>query len=577
MGGYLIYRLFNVGIAPNAKLQQFSRYGVASIFAVMPMVATQTSVCQTAVYISFFVAALWAITYPLTYHLTHRRSSPDYDNQLDVAFGIYLFGIIVGLNILLPKLSAVWTMVAVVFVVICLSQWIYYFTYSEVVDDNGIKALQDTHYNEIIEYFQSYSPIKVIATALASFALLGCFIYVGASNPIVVPECMWWQTAIAVAVVAFMTFYTFKKHHGVFGRTGIVSLWCEVKKYDQQNAAYITNREERLSGLQVEAKTQLSTPHTIMLVIGESASRDFMSAFTPMDEDTTPWLRTLSTDKEHCILFHNAYSCDIQTVPTLSKSLTETNQYDGGEFMTSCSIVDIAHKLGYRVHWYSNQGHLGASDTPITIVAGTADVAKWTKQELGKPQYDEALVDFLSELDPQQNNLLVLHLKGSHFNYENRFKEEMRQWGEKGSHDQVTNYKNTLYYTDTQLRRFYEEAKERLNLRAMVYMSDHADVPDRHRQPNFGGFRDIRIPLMVWLSEEYLSVRPERTAALHANADRYWTNDMLYELMCGLMDVSSNHFSEANSLASAEYKYKREDLTAINGQIRVCEDHGELR
>ena len=65
------------------------------------------------------------------------------------------------------------------------------------------------------------------------------------------------------------------------------------------------------------------------------------------------------------------------------------NQYDKSQkFSTACSIVDIAHKLGWRVHWYSNQGHLGAADTPITIIAETSDVAKWTKQELGKVQYD---------------------------------------------------------------------------------------------------------------------------------------------------------------------------------------------
>ena len=298
-----------------------------------------------------------------------------------------------------------------------------------------------------------------------------------------------------------------------------------------------------------------------------------MSAFTPMEERTTPWLESLCADHKHCTIFPNAYSCDIQTVPTLEKALTEYNQYDGGQFYTSCSIVDVAHKLGYAVHWYSNQGHLGAADTPITLVANTSEVAKWTRQELNKPQYDETLIDFLDEVDPGVNNLVVLHLKGSHFNYENRFTEELRQWGEPGNHDQVTNYKNTIFYTDTVLSRAFDYCRKRLSLSAMVYFSDHADVPDRHRQPNFGGFRDTRIPLFVWLSDDYIAQRPHRAEAIKQNAQKYWTNDLAYDLMCGLFDVRSNHFKEENSIASTSYKYTRDMLTAMSGKVRIAEDN----
>lgn len=69
------------------------------------------------------------------------------------------------------------------------------------------------------------------------------------------------------------------------------------------------------------------------------------------------------------------------TVNSLERALTECNQYNDKEFFDSVSIVDMAHKLGYKVHWYSNQGHLGAFDTPVTLVADTSDVARWTDQQ----------------------------------------------------------------------------------------------------------------------------------------------------------------------------------------------------
>ena len=55
-----------------------------------------------------------------------------------------------------------------------------------------------------------------------------------------------------------------------------------------------------------------------------------------------------------------------------------------------------------------------------------------TKQDLGKVQYDESLVDFLDELDPEENNFLVLHLKGSHFNFLNRYPADRTVWENRG-------------------------------------------------------------------------------------------------------------------------------------------------
>lgn len=571
LGGYAVYLLCNHGLAKNARLQQLLRYLAGALVAVVPLAVTGTSPVQPASLLALAVAVMWMVTYPLTYHLTHRRNAPDYDNQIDVAFGIYLYGQLSGL-MLLPSTS--WVIGAVIFVLCFVPVWLwgYYLTCHNVLDDSGMKMLQETDYNEILEFLHSYSWIRVAGTMLFVLLLAVVFVVMPLRHPLVAGSLDLWRLLIALAAVVFMMVYTWKPRHGLFVRTGIASLYSIVREYVTNNSLYTEQQQQRLQSLNVSAAHPLDAPHTIIMVIGESASRDFMSAFTTMEEQTTPWLDELSSDTDRCILFPHAYSCDIQTVPVLEKALTEYNQYDGGQFYTSCSIVDIAHRLGYHVHWYSNQGHLGAADTPITLVANTSDVAKWTKQELSKAQYDETLLEFLDEVSPERNNMVVLHLIGSHFNYENRFKEETRQWGEPRSHDQVTNYKNTIYYTDSVLHRVFDYARQHLNLQAMVYCSDHADVPDRHRQPNFGGFRDTRIPLAVWLGDDYRKKRPERAKALHDNRQRYWTNDLLYDLMCGLMDAQGNHFREENSLASTTYRFQRDELTAMNGSVRIAND-----
>lgn len=570
---FAIYMLCNKGLSHIARGQQFRRYMLASACAMVPAVATRLDLMQPAVLMALATSVAWMVTYPLLYHLTNRRSATGYDHQIDIAFGIYMFGMLTGLLAILPSPAAVWP-AEYLLIMVPLAHWVYYIVCKSCINVSGMKMLQETHYNEIIEFLRSYHPLKVAAVAVAVAAVGAvcmaanvCSGFHGGTGGIP-------QRIVAAAATLFMAVYMFKPGHGLFVRTGLCGLYKAVKEYVRSNSSYAADVQKRMAGLEAGLlRAAGDRPSTVMLVIGESASRDFMSAFTDMPVDTTPWMRAMKEDREHCILFPNAYSCDVQTVPTLEKALTECNQYDGGQFHTSCSIVDVAHKLGWRVHWYSNQGHLGAADTPITLVAETADVAKWTNQELNRVQYDESLIEFLDEVDPTVNNLVVLHLKGSHFNFENRFPKAMRQWGKDGDDDDIVSYNNSIYYTDTVMRRFFDYGRSRLNMQAMIYFSDHGCVPDRHRLPNFGGFGDTRIPLMVWMADGYIEKHPDRAGALRANSGRYWTNDLAYDLVCGIMDIRSNRFNEYNSLASRGYRYTRDMLFTMSGQIRISDDN----
>ena len=63
------------------------------------------------------------------------------------------------------------------------------------------------------------------------------------------------------------------------------------------------------------------------MVIGESESRDYMSAFTNYPVETTPWLSTQKCNNNF-ILYPNSYSCIANTVRSLERALTEFNQYN---------------------------------------------------------------------------------------------------------------------------------------------------------------------------------------------------------------------------------------------------------
>ena len=92
------------------------------------------------------------------------------------------------------------------------------------------------------------------------------------------------------------------------------------------------------------------------------------------------------------------------------------------------------------------------------------------------------------------------------------------------------------------------------------------------RSPRFLGFKMVRIPLWTYLSDEYRKQHAGVAEALKANSDRYFTNDLVYELVCGILDVRSNRYDRAQSIASTSYKYKRNELLTYDGRIRIEDD-----
>lgn len=573
---YIYYLKISHGLGNKATYLQLRRFIPCAILSVLPAALAGLPLTSPLFVIPTIIAILWIVTYPTLYFISNHKVSSDFEFHFEAVFGLYFIAWISSLGIIMQQIS--WlaipatiliTVAELIMLSIPVAQLIYYGLYKACINENGMEMIQETHYNEIIEFIKSMPLVLNIVTFLGSICVTAAALFVNYQEMIIQKNTPIVNLAIIAAIAIFLSTYLWKKRHGVFIRTAIVEFYLEVKEYLATNLQYSQNMQERISKLQVTPLNKDDKPHTILLVIGESESRDYMKAFNKEYKyNTTPWLDKMVQSKNF-ILFPNAFSIYANTVIAVSNALTEINQYNDKKFYESCSVVDIAHAAGYKVHWYSNQGHLGCADTPVTLIANTADVAKWTKQELNQVQYDESLLPYLDELDPEKNNFLIVHLKGNHFNFLNRFPESFTKFGTPGKYDLEVNYADSIAYTDYILEQIFNHAKNKLNLQAMVYFSDHATVPDKRRSPNFEGLASVRIPFFTYFADEYIAQHKEVYDTLKMHENFYWTNDLAYELLCSILDVKSNRFDEANSLASEKFKYKREDLRTNCGQTKL--------
>lgn len=573
---YIYYLKISHGLGNKATYLQLRRFIPCAILSVLPAALAGLPLTSPLFVIPTIIAILWIVTYPTLYFISNHKVSSDFEFHFEAVFGLYFIAWISSLGIIMQQIS--WlaipatiliTVAELIMLAIPVAQLIYYGLYKACINETAIEMIQGTDYNETIEFFKSMPIMLNIITFLGSIFITVAALFVNYQEMIIQRDTPIINLAIISSITIFLSTYLWKKKHGVFIRTAIVEFYLDVKEYLATNLQYGQNMQERISELLVTPLNKNDKPHTILLVIGESASRDYMKAFNKEYKyDTTPWLDKMKESKNF-ILFPNAFSIGANTVLAVSNAMTEINQYNDKKFYNACSIIDIAHAAGYKVHWYSNQGHLGSADTPVTLIANTADVAKWTKQELNQVQYDESLLPYLEELNPAKNNFLVVHLTGSHFNFLNRYPESFTKFSTPGKYDLEVNYADSIAYTDYVLEQIFNYAKDKLNLQAMVYFSDHATVPDKRRSPNFEGLASVRIPFFTYFADEYIAQHQEVYDTLKKHENFYWTNDLAYELLCSIFDIKSNHFDEANSLASESFKYKREDLRTNCGQTRI--------
>ncbi len=234
----------------------------------------------------------------------------------------------------------------------------------------------------------------------------------------------------------------------------------------------------------------------IVVVLGESVLSDHMSVFG-YGRPTTPFAERSGAHAFDTLAPSN------QTRYSLAMMLTSAapNAFDG--FFTSHSLVGELRRCGFHTLWISNQGRRGEYDSFTTSLAMEADeqvfLNEWSWED---SQLDDAVVRRLRELGrfgrPRQATFI--HLIGSHTAYRERVPPG---FGFQDSPGVVTDYDNTILYTDHVLSKLHEGFAGDSTL--FVYVSDHGQIVS---EDNFGsGFmpgyqEEFRTPMLIWSGDE---------------------------------------------------------------------------
>lgn len=210
--------------------------------------------------------------------------------------------------------------------------------------------------------------------------------------------------------------------------------------------------------------------HNYVLVIGESARKDYMSAYG-YKHKTTPFVSQVNgTVVDH------VYTTAPNTFLALSRILQKSKDDKGIDIVPENNIITLANKADFDTYWISNPGFLGQYDSP------TATISARAKEQifLNKVRYsyennhdDDELVPKLEQILSNPNRkLIVMHLLGSHPHPCSRLHGFSMDIDIQGNSD-VNCYVASLQKTDIFLEKVVEALKRHGDF-SLIYFSDHA-------------------------------------------------------------------------------------------------------
>lgn len=580
---FLCYMYLHFSFEPD--IYYFYLYSIDKFFIILYilLMVSKNSLRNIKIWLSLLPAIFWAIAYTyIFFAIMHISENYTYYMALYVSY--YSSGGLLALVLLsficvlsmqgLPKIpSLILKYLSLLFsfimMAIPLIYMVYFFKYHTPFNEISLMSIMMTDIEESKEYISTmFSPGEILIFLLMVMILfsISCRIVYfkrteRCSYPVIKKIAL--LTAISFAIftmwnrgAAYFPLDTYARLNQLDG--GPIHAFEELKENIDRNdsALYL-----------IDKKTAADTvPGTVIMVIGESACRDYMQTF---NEDypyqTTPWEMRMKMSSDF-IFFPFAYSNFSNTVMALTQVLTSSNQYNDQPLGDAADILDVARKAGYHTYWISTQERNGIWDAGVTEIAEHADYTKWIK---GK---DDKILQELKSVPPDQNNFIVIHLSGSHYRYAEKVPDDFAEKHTFSAPKEEADYGTSLAFTDDNLKNIFDYANTAMNLQVMTYFSDHGEnLKYKHVSEPFY-YDMVHIPFWIYLSPQYREQYPDIANTLHTHRDAVFTNDMIFETISGVLHAKSNFYDEKYDFSNQHYSITCQEARTMRGDLRIADD-----
>ena len=258
---------------------------------------------------------------------------------------------------------------------------------------------------------------------------------------------------------------------------------------------------------------------TVIFIIGETTRWDHMGIFG-YERNTTPKLA-----QEKNLAAFRGYSCDTATKLSLRCMFVRQGGADENPQRTlkEQNIFAVLKQLGFASDLYAMQSEMWFYSNTMADNISYREQIGAEPRNRGKHVDDMLLLDETNialQNNPTGKHLIVLHTKGSHYNYVQRYPRSYAQWTpecvgidkECSEQELINAYDNSVTYVDSFITKVIDQVRDKKAI--IFYAADHGESINEHEHlhgtpRNMAPPEQFRVPMMVWMSDKYLE-NPEK-------------------------------------------------------------------
>lgn len=392
---------------------------------------------------------------------------------------------------------------------------------SDILSGFVVESVANTHTSESLEFIGTVWPDLLFWSALAllTFVLQIWFLRRRCKQTISTPIE---HRRIALGVLVFLltlsaVSWIVRPWRHQFPVLSWLRFQSFVVEYqlDWQHAE--DERQQEVATAKNEVLPISVKPRTVVLMIGESITRDNMSLYG-YPRQTTPQLDVRATKDPQFHFIPDAWSIDASTVASFRTMFDFRVPYDQKE--PTGNVFAFFRAAGYQITWISNQDDqaiksewIAHSDKQI-ILNRLAGRSSRSMDDVTLAPLKEALAD------PAPHKLIVVHMIGAHPHFSLRYPEGLQPtWSDNDEVSQKmkadnrslvvqhsrNQYDLAVLYQDRVLAESLAltEASSKQTPAFWLYLSDHGvetgayDDRSGHSQTTPSGYR---IPVLMWAS-----------------------------------------------------------------------------
>ncbi|EDK2121842.1 lipid A phosphoethanolamine transferase [Salmonella enterica subsp. enterica serovar Kentucky] len=253
----------------------------------------------------------------------------------------------------------------------------------------------------------------------------------------------------------------------------------------------------------------------VVFIIGETTRWDHMGIFG-YERNTTPKLA-----QEKNLAAFRGYSCDTATKLSLRCMFVREGGADNNPQRTlkEQNVFAVLKQLGFSSDLYAMQSEMWFYSNTMADNISYREQIGAEPRNRGKTVDDMLLIDEMQNSlaqNPEGKHLIILHTKGSHFNYTQRYPRSYAQWKPEcigvdsacTKAQMINSYDNSVTYVDHFITSVFDQLRDKKAI--VFYAADHGEsINERehlHGTPrNMAPPEQFRVPMLVWMSDKYLA------------------------------------------------------------------------